>query len=369
MPHPALATAVPLLLALTLGAPPAAALEEGFSIELARDAAAASAGGEDVALELVREVRGEEAVFSITTARTQVHGAILVRGWDVARAEQVYVEVDPHFDLKERPADDLDSAGEGVRIFNYTSGLPNLTIDLTFPVDGNATLVIVRDVQPPNFTIGAPANVTDHSFDLVTSTDEYAAADLVIRPAAGGEEVHSPIGVRSLQQAFPVIGLRPATLYSWYVDFRDGSGNTARSPNATLRTLPTPARPAPVITAREPPPNATVDAAVRLVAVNFTGPAPASLDGVSVFLDKVPQHQGVALLPGRLEVRPAAPLGPGLHTVGVELTSADGGMTVDQWAFHVAGARADAAAPGPGLALLVAGLAGAAWAAARRRSP
>jgi len=315
---------------------------------------------------LVEEAAGEHLAWNLTSAKPQLLGVVVADGYfAVARPEQVYPGIDPHYDLHDAPLDEVMAADHGTRLVNATRDATGLTMWLTFPVGENQTLALTRDVEPPGFTIGPVQNLTDHSLYLETTTTEYARADLQLQPAEGGDVVRNPTAQSALLQRFPITGLRPDTSYTAWLEVWDWSGNRARSANFTFHTLPKPVLPAPVIGALEPAPGATLNAPVSFLAVNFSGPAPREGEGVAVFVDATAVRQGLTLLPGRLEVRLATPLGPGPHRVGVELTSAEGGMSEARWSFTVRGAGA------PGLSgaetLLAAGLVAVGLALSRRR--
>jgi hypothetical protein len=208
-------------------------------------------------------------------------------------------------------------------------------------------------------------NLTHQSFYLETTTNEYSYADLVVRRIPDGDAVRNPTTIPALLQRFPVQGLRPERDHVFWVNFTDWAGNLNRTPEMPLRTLPRPILPAPTITAVEPRPNATLGEAVRMVAVNFTGPAPPSADYVNVFVDKVPTRDGLVLIEGRLAVTLAEPLGKGRHTIGVELRTREGGEASTQWAFEVQPDRGTPTMPWA-LALALPGL--AAWALRARRA-
>lgn len=322
----------------------------------------------------VLEEQGPDVVaWRLRTNLTSPEGVVEVRGWfSVDRPRQVVPEsrtagapdADWH-QFIEVAAQALADRPAGARNVNLSGEARNLTLRLALPVNaatGEAGLRLRRDVAPPVFALGPVQNLTHIGFYLETTTDEPALATVLVRPAAGGEEVPLPTTSASRLQRFPVQGLAPNAAYLFRVTFQDWAGNSATSADVPVHTLPAPVRPAPRITARTPEANATLPAPVALVAVAFEGPAPRGLDGVQVFVDKTAQARAnMTLLPGRLEVRLAPPLGPGAHDVGVELTSAEGGLTVERWAFTVAGATP---LPGPAWAALALAAAGA---LARRR--
>jgi hypothetical protein len=354
--------AAPCMLALlALLACAQAAQAEDFRITLAPGATPRFEALGNASGELAQERPGLLVVWNITTGAPRLVGTVVSHHYFalLERPRQVVPEADDHF-FVELPGAELNDTGPSARAVNFTVAPDGtITLALAFPVEaGHAQLRLTRDTDAPPFTVGEVQNLTDSKFYLETTTAEYAFANLVLQ--TGSEDpILNPTAIPALLQRFPVQGLRPDTAYACYVEFRDWAGNTGRSANFTVRTLPTPERPKPMVTAREPLPGAVLREPVLLVAVNFTGPAPPSLDQVAVFLDKVPTHEGLRLLPGRLEVVPSPPMGPGPHSVGIELTGQEGGTAVERWTFEVA-----RPAPGPAAVAVVAL---AALALARRR--
>lgn len=350
-----------LLLAVLIALPGALAAADDFRITLA-PGAEPQFEGQGVAANLTAHQPGEVLEWNLTTTKGQLVGTVVSHAYfTVAWPKQVRPDVDPRATVDVGTAEDVDEARLGTQMVNYTQSGQDLVLRLTFPANGTATLRLERDVKAPNFTLDPIANLTHNSFFTRTHTDEYARADLILQPPTG-EPLRNPTVIWSFLQNFSVIGLRPDTTYMVHGVFHDWSDNTARSPAFAVRTLPLPDFPKPLVTAREPPANATLAQGPTLIAVNFTGPAPASTDGVAFFVDKVPQHRGVALLEGRAELRLDQPLANGKHTASVELTSAEGGTTLERWEFQVGPAT-----PAPPLLLVVLALAGAAWAARRAR--
>lgn len=350
-------------LAVLLALAPAAAAED-FRVTLVHGQAPRFEGAA-VEAELLEAGPGR-VEWRLRSAAAWLEGTVLSEGWfEVERPRQVVPESrtpgalddDWHFFHEVR---DPGAPGPD-RLVNLTGQGSAATLRLGFPVNGTAWLRLTRDVEPPGFTLGDPTNVTHFAFHLVTTTTEHALGDLRIRPAAGGEEVPHRTTILALLQRFPVQGLDPDTAYVFDVAFTDWAGNAATSPPVAVRTLPAPELPKPVVVERFPPPGAILGEPVALIAVAFTGPAPRP-DGIAVFVDKLAVREGIALNGSRVEVRLAQPLGPGRHSVGVELTSAEGGTAVERWSFEVA-----RPAPGPAGAALL--LAAAAVLAVRRRGP
>lgn len=354
------ALALAALLVVTL-APAAAGLDFRATLEPGAAPRFAAEPGANVTAELL-EQGPERVAWRLRTDAPSLEGLLEVPGWfGVERARQVVpasrtagVPDDDWHLFVVVPADALADAPRGARLANLTGGPVNPSLRLVLPVSattGEAELELRRDARAPSFEVGAVQDVTHFSFYLETTTDEPALATVLVRPAAGGAEVPFPTTIASRLQRFPVQGLEPDAAYVFRVAFEDWAGNTAASPESRMRTLPRPVLPAPIISGRTPPPDATVAGPVGLVAVDFTGPAPRGLDGVRAFVDKTAVFpEDITLLPGRVEVRVAPALGPGKHSVGFDLTSAEGGTVEDSWSFTVAGATP---APWAALAALV----------------
>lgn len=341
---------------------------EDFRITLAAGAAPRFEGvGVDATLVVNSP---DQLEWRLATAKERLLGALVSDGaWPVERPRQLVPEArasgipddDWHFFTE---VQDVTDSAAWARVTNISAEGKRVAFALAFPVNTTlheAGLRVTRDTAPPGFTVGPVADLTHFSFYLETTTTEYALANLVIRELPAGEPVPNPTSVFARLQRFPVQGLDADADHAFHVEFTDWAGNTARSPDQRVHTLPRPVLPAPVVTAREPPPNATLAAPVRQVALNFTGPPPRWPGGVAVFIDKLPVHEGVSLGPGRVEVALPRPLGPGPHTVGIELTTPEGGLAVERWGFEVA-------APTPLPALTVLAALGLAAASLRRRA-
>jgi hypothetical protein len=318
-------------------------------------------------------------LWRIRTNLTALDGTIEIKGWfNVSRIRQVvpdhrtreagedgwrlFIPVDAAT-IPDRPA--------GARNANVTGTPQDITMRLAFPVDANsheAHLRLRRDVHPPVYHIGQVRDATHFGFYVESTTDEPALATLWVRPAdLTREPVPFPTTVASSPQRFPVQGLEPDRDHLFRIEFEDWAGNRISSPELPARTAAKPVHPAPTITAREPPPNATVAGPVRLVAVNFTGEGPTRAAHVAAFVDKMAQlSSNVTVLPGRVEVRLEPGLGPGFHSVGFDLRTAEGGLTEDSWTFTVAGKGASAPAAPTLVALALA--AGAAVLVRNRRA-
>ena len=281
---------------------------------------------------------GQADAWRLTTAKTRLVGTVVSDGYfAVARAHQIRPEADGQY-FVEIAGPDVESTGGRAWVTNLSKDGSKVTMRVAFPVDGGSTLFkLTRDVTPPGFTLGPVSNISWQGFYTETHTNEYARGNLLIHPAAGGEPVQNPTPEAALLQRFPIIGLRPETDYVYHVEFEDWSHNLNTSEDRTVRTLAKPVVAAPTITAREPPPDATLSQPVSLIAVNFTGPAPPTPEFVTVFVDKAPFMRPFTVLDGRIEIHLREPLGTGRHSTGFELRTAEGGQAETHWQFTVAG--------------------------------
>lgn len=255
--------------------------------------------------------------------------------------------------LLERPAVNVTLGRPAVVWVAYDAGAP-LGLDLRL------------DLEPPRVLGWDVLNLTHDSALLRARASEHALGLLRHWPQGRpGDAIASATPQPALQMDFPLLALRPDTAYEFQLTLRDYSGNTALDEARSLRTLPKPQVPAPVILALQPPENASLAAPVEEVRVAFSNPA-GSFDlrqHVRLFVDKREVTEGLAAEPGAIVYRPPRPLGPGEHTVDIILRNSAGGEVERAWRFTVQGAV-------PGLAPWLAALAwlGAAL-AARRGKP
>lgn len=251
------------------------------------------------------------------------------------------------------------------RAYNGTLDAANGTwvLRLTWPGPGNASFALTRDVDPPNVTADAPANVTHVAFDLVTRTDEPALGTLSVAAVDVDHDQTYPTHQAAFRQTFPVQGLRADTLYRLEGTFIDWAGNARTIDLGSVRTAPEPDLPGPVVEPLEPAPDATLDEPVALIRAR-AGNATLPAAGVRLFVDKAEVHGGFAFDGSTVTHRPAEPLGPGLHVVRVQATSQAGGVGAAQWRFTVA----TEAAPGWDAALVLGAATLAAALAARDRA-
>lgn len=232
---------------------------------------------------------------------------------------------------------------------------------LAFTGAGPATLEIVRDVSPPQVTVHAPTNVTDHGFTLVAETDEPALGTVLVSPLTDGPTIDFPTPNLAYRQRFPVQGLDPDTRYTYEGRFHDWADNQATTPAEQITTAPAPDLPGPPVEPVAPRPDETLPAPVdRIVADVGNASVPAA--GVRLFVDKVEVHDGFTFTGTRVRYRPSPPLPEGLHAVRVEAVSDAGGVGDREWRFTVAGEST----PSVGAAALVGAAGAALWFASRR---
>lgn len=367
-------TAVLCALAATVA--PLAAAQAEADVVLALDA-----GAEPVVTrgaDLVRSARheaGESVELELEGADRFLLVEMRVTGWfDVPRAEQILPRFNDSFFARLR-SDPSTTSGSSL-VLNATGTPRDLLLRLGIPArdpDGNAWTVralrLTRDVEPPRFTLGEVTNLTHYSFLYRTTTDEYAIADVRIRPTAGGEEVENPTPVLSLHQTFPIQGLDADTPYTFHVRFTDWSGNVAESERMSIRTLPEPVRPLPRITRVAPEPDARLaPGPVTIEAAFESFESPVGAGGVRLFFDKreIEQHL-FAVAGGVATFAPSDALAPGLHSASVEVTNEAGGLARRAWSFTVEAPNARESPLAGALALAAAGIVAAAALARRPR--
>lgn len=354
-----------VLCALAAVFAPLAAAQAEADVVLVLDAGAEPvvSRGADI-VRSARHEAGESVELELDGADRFLLVEIRVTGWfDVPRAEQILPRFNDSFFARLR-SDPSTTSGSSL-VLNATGTPRDLLLRLGIPArdpDGNPWTVralrFTRDVQPPRFTLGEVTNLTHYSFLYRTTTDEYAIADVRIRPAAGGEEVENPTPVLSLRQTFPIQGLDADTPYTFHVRFTDWSGNVAESERMSMRTLPEPVRPLPRITRVAPEPDAKIaPGPVTILAAFESFESPVGSGGVRLFFDKreIEQHL-FAVSDGVATFAPADALAPGLHSASVEVTNEAGGLARRAWSFTVEDASARAT---PSLGLLAVALAGA----------
>lgn len=340
-----------------------ASTEDDFRIVLSPGAPPRVEG--DVQATLVRETGGQSLEWNLRTTKARLIGVVDVQGYfDVARPQQVLPEVDDHFPPQCTPASgvapdavsrryfspvsytSLEESAECARVSNSTGTPASFQLRVAFPINqtrGNATFALTRDVTPPGFSLGVIRDITHIGFYTETTTTEWAYADLMIRPAEGGETVRNPTALPARLQRFPIQGLKAAMAYTFHVEFTDWSGNQARSEDVAVTTAAAPVVAKPQILAVTPEDESHM-ADVDLVTVTFADPD-HEITGVSFFLNKAPVASDlVNIEEGRATFVPTEGLAPGRHHLSVEVTNSAGARAVEQWTVYV-----EPPAPAPGL--------------------
>lgn len=311
---------------------------DDFTVDIDGDKATVTQGADAHLVPTLNESRNLAWGVDITKALGV--GTLRIRGWDVERARQVVPEVnasgasspaDRYF--AEHAGRDVEKLDAPALVFNETSEAGVVVLRVGFP-RGAYNFSIRRDVTPPSYHLDSVGSPTHDAVLVKSSTDEYAQADLIVQPEAGGEAMLNPTAIFALHQTFPVQGLKSDTAYVAHFEFNDFAQNVARSPTFRFHTLPRPVLPAPEILSVEPRENATLDAAVSIVRVVSRDAHGFGASPVRLFVDKQ-EVRDYAFSDGNLSYRLPTPLGPGKHSVNVELTGAAGGTTVRSWVFTV----------------------------------
>lgn len=344
-----------LLLALLLLAPLAAATSAGPDLVIDIPATGEPTGP----LPLASFDAGERAAWTLnlTASYTTIEIRVAPEAFEVARTKQLV----PHLLLDARepscvrtaceytlfeevPGLDVRNVDGPARIANVTDEDGARVLRLGVPGPVNATLSLERDVEPPQFTLGEPENVTHIGFLFVTRTDELALADLQIREAGStGELVQNPTAVPHVLQRFPVQGLDADTPYEFRLVFTDWAGNVATSELLSVRSAPAPVVPAPAVTPLSPAPNETVEAGAVVIRARIDTPdAPLADGGIRLFLDLREVTSDLRYEGGVLTYAPTTTLLPGKHRVSVEVVNTMNGKGDARWSFDVAGAESTA---------------------------
>lgn len=285
-------------------------------------------------VELLEASPGESYEWSVNVTEDRVVvDLVLHEGFDVDRPKQLVPQVDGEYLGEVRG--DVTERESPRPLFNLTSEGEPWTYGLSLPGPGELNLTLERDVQPPIVSMGPVADVTHYSFDVATTTDEYAFGALVLHDADRGEQ---PTPRLSLEQRFPVIGLDPDTTYTFHVRAWDWSGNEATTDTETVTTRPEPTPPVPELTVLSPEPNGTVTSLDDVVVeVRFESEAsPVREGGVSVFFDKAPvPASDVRFEDDRVVFHVEDALDPRSYSVSVEVTNEAGGTAVERWSFTV----------------------------------
>lgn len=357
-----------LLATLALLSLPPAALAAQDDVDhrvLVRGASAPEAG--DAPLRLVAFEPGERYEWEVEVAQEYATFEMRLEGaFDVERPRQVVptLEVEgiayPLF--YPFPNERVWEVDGPARVFHVHEEEGAIVLRLGVPGPANGTLALTRDVTPPAFELGEVTNLTHFSFYRETRTQELAYADLQVREKGTEEWVRNPTPAYHVLQRFPVQGLDPDTEYEVRVVFEDWAGNVATSEVHELRTPPIPPRPKPVVTPLAPAPNESVVAGGVVVRARVESPE-APVTSVRLFFDLKEVEEGFSFENGTLTFYPRDLLTDGLHTVSVEATNAEGGMSFARWSFQVGEERRES----PAAPALAAPLAVAALLLARRR--
>ena len=232
---------------------------------------------------------------------------------------------------------------------------------------GSTTLQFVRDLTPPHL-VGTPRleNITHGTLFAYTTTSEWGFVTFTIQ--TGNEEpIPFPTSVLSLEQTFPIQGLRPDTPYRYTITATDVAGNEAEVATGTFRTLPKPVGPKAEVTQVYPPEGTVLSDKPPYVEAKFEGKdSPVVADQVRLFINKREVHrdnaEGLTITDTGIRYEPPGGFGPGKHSVAVEVTNAAGETTVKQWTFTV-----ESGTPSPGPAIVALAVLAAALLLFRRR--
>lgn len=311
---------------------------------------------------------GERYTFDLALVDNSTTFEVRMRGFDVERPRQMVpsllVPEDVYPLFYPYPNERVWEAEGAARVFHVEGGPDDFVLRLGVEGPANRTLVLERDVTPPDFTLGEVRNVTHIGFYQETRTSELALANLHVRKPGAAEPVENPTPEYHVLQRFPIQGLDPETDYDVVVLFEDWAGNVATSETYRVRTIAAPVVPAPTIEVLEPLPNATIPPGTVAVRARIVpADAPVVQDGIRVFFD-VREVTPLIVYDGTVVTyAPLGTLGEGSHRVAVEVTDTAGGHAVERWSFQVENpARSEAPLP------FVAALAALTIAALRRRA-
>lgn len=327
-------------------------------------------------LELANWTAGQRYGWNLTTDTNYTTIELRIHeGFNVTRGKQLVPLVGgDHF--VELHGSGPASVDRPATVFNLSRGGAGSDVAWTYrlgvPGPAATNLTLHRDVDAPGFKVWSPRNITHIGFDLKTTTSEVAMATLRIQPPEGVDEEPQDYTTPhpAELQRFPAQGLHANRTYTYWVTFRDWSGNEAETPHLTVTTAKAPDPPEPTVTPVKPVPNSTVEPADVLVEARWESPeSPVIPGGIRLFVDKVPipnENITIRADENRLLYVVPEPLPTRNVSVGVEVPNRAGGTGLARWSFHVeeAASATDRASPlGPALA--VAGLAVAGLAAGR----
>lgn len=267
---------------------------------------------------------------------------VLTSHFDVERERQVVPLVDEQLFSEVPSTQNVDQGVNPYRVLNITRHDDgSFTYRLSFPVneqDGQAVLLLERDVTPPGHTVGEVQDITYNSFFVQTTTDEPAYAVLWIRPADAEPDaaVEHRTTTPSFTQNFPVVGLQPETEYVFHVEFMDWAGNKATSADVAIKTAPLIIGESPQILSVHPEPDSRFDVPPEAIEATFD-PVEGEIGqgGVRLFVNLQEVSWDVALQPGIVRYVPAEPFEPGEHVVRIELTNTVNGEASMRWSFIV----------------------------------
>ncbi|MGQ0535183.1 MAG: hypothetical protein ACT4PT_03830 [Methanobacteriota archaeon] len=304
------------------------------------------------------------AAFNVTKWGTPAKGSVVFRAgfWNVTGPRQVLPKVGDRY-FSEFYSTDLTNASPEVAFVNITGNASEQVFRFSLPV-GRHRISFVKDVVPPTSTVGEIEHLTHFSFVLTSETDEPTLATLWIRPADGSREpVPYPTPHPAFRQTFPVQALRENATHVYWIEFEDFSGNHARTDDLSMRTLPKPVFPSPVLLSFRPFNHSNLSeppSEIRAVIGSPNGPIPSH--GVRLFFDLREVTENITFDGANVTYRVPQPLAPGPHRVGLEVRDSVGGE--EQWSWRFAVVEAETPSAAPIVALL--GAAGLAFLCRRR---
>lgn len=295
-------------------------------------------------------VPGERYAFTLNLTANQTTFLITARGLAIERARQFV----PHLELDARePAcakpraceftifqeiynDRVWDVDSPARIANVSGTADDVTLRLGIPGPVNATLVLMRDITPPTFTLTAPTNFTTFGWYQESTTNELSIGDLQVREQGKTDWVQNPTPTFHIRQRFPLQGLTAEHTYESRAVFTDWAGNTATSQVFTVTMPRAPERPMPTVTPVFPAPNASLAlGGVIVVRASIDAQSsPIREGGVRMFFDLKEVSPDVRVVGNEASYSPGA-LAKGMHRVTFEVSNVAGGMGTARWSFTV----------------------------------
>lgn len=321
--------------------------------------------GPENMVELTEAFDGERYAWRINLSKPYTVAEIVIEGaFDVERSRQVVPKlIVPHeeyplFTPIPRHVWDVDGVPRyGLYHANGTADAFTMWLGLPGPRDDgpaapfDARLQLDRDVVPPAISPGPIQDMTWRGFYQEATTDELALMDLVVCCDPEGRVINNPTTIYHFLHKFPIQGLDPEKTYETTFFAEDWAGNVAEAPTQTLTTPTKPVVPEPVVTPLSPAPDAKVEADDVLIEARIESPdIPLADGGIRFFLDKQEVRENLEFTNGTFRYRPATPLSPGIHSVGIEVTNAEGGEARAAWTFEVERART----PAPSIVFILA---------------